>query len=92
MHRRARRMDDLPAAGINRTIRAFVHTGVDYAGPIAVRTTPGREHKSQKAYITLFICLMIKALHLELIRDYTSLIFIATYQRFVFRRGLLTRQ
>ena len=33
-------MSDLPAARVYRTARAFVHTGVDYAGPIAVRTTP----------------------------------------------------
>ena len=39
-------MGDLPAASVNRTARAFVYTGVDYAGPIAVRTTPCRGHKS----------------------------------------------
>ncbi|XP_018371806.1 PREDICTED: uncharacterized protein LOC108766801 [Trachymyrmex cornetzi] len=47
-------MGDLPAVRVNRTVRAFIHTGVDYAGPIAVRTAPGRGHKSQKAYIALF--------------------------------------
>ncbi|XP_018349963.1 PREDICTED: uncharacterized protein LOC108753119 [Trachymyrmex septentrionalis] len=83
-------MGDLPAPRVNSTARAFVHTGVDYAGPIAVRTTPGRGHNSQKAYITLFVCLTTKALHLELVSDYTSPTFIAAYQRFVSRRRLPT--
>ncbi|KYN39315.1 hypothetical protein ALC56_06302, partial [Trachymyrmex septentrionalis] len=71
-------------------IQAFVHTGVDYAGSIAVRTSRGRRHKLQKAYIALFVCLTTKALHLELVSDYTPLTFIAAYQRFVSRRGLPT--
>jgi len=37
-------MSNLPAARVNRTARAFVHTGVDYS---AVRTTPDRGHKSR---------------------------------------------
>ena len=49
-----------------------------------------RGHKSQKAYIALFVCLTTKALHLELVSDYTSPTFITAYQRFVARRGLPT--
>ena len=26
-------------------VRAFVHTSIDYAGPIAARTSPGQEHR-----------------------------------------------
>jgi len=64
------------------------YTGVDYAGPIAVRTAPSRGHKSHKVYIALFVCLTTKVLRLELVSDYSSFIFIAAYQRFVSRRGL----
>ena len=71
-------MGDLPIARVNHTARAFVYTGVDYACPIADRMTPGRGHKSQKAY-TLFVYLMTKALHLELVSDYISPTFIAAY-------------
>jgi len=35
--------------------------------------------KSQKAYVALFIYLMIKALHLELISNYTSPTFVVAY-------------
>jgi len=61
---------------------------MDYAGLIAIRTALGQGRKSRKAYIALFICLMTKALHLELVSDYISSIFIAAYQHFVSRREL----
>lgn len=76
-------MGDLPESRVNRTVRAFIHTGVDYAGPIAIRIAPGRGHKSQKAYIALFVCLTTKAIHLELVSDYSSTTFIAAHHRFV---------
>ena len=60
-------MGDLPAARVNHSL-APLSTGVDYIGPIAVRTTVGRGHKSQKIYIALFVCLT--TLHLELVNDY----------------------
>jgi len=75
-------MGDLPAARVNRTARAFIHTSVDYA----VRTAPSRGHKSHN--IALFIYLTIKALHLEFVSDYFCSTFIAAYQRFVSCRGL----
>ncbi|XP_076659879.1 uncharacterized protein LOC143363163 [Halictus rubicundus] len=81
-------MGDLPASRITKAERAFIHTGVDYAGPIQVRTARGRGHKSQKAYIAVFICLTTKAVHLEVVSDYTSAAFLAAYHRFVSRRGL----
>jgi len=34
-------VDDISTARVNRTTRAFIHTGVDYADPIAMRTAPG---------------------------------------------------
>jgi len=79
-------MSDLPAG--ESTTRAFIHTGVDYADPIAAWTAPDRGHKSHKTYIALFIYLTTKALHLELVSDYSSATFITAYQCFVSRRGL----
>ncbi|XP_011707966.1 PREDICTED: uncharacterized protein LOC105462815 [Wasmannia auropunctata] len=84
-------MGDLSEMRVNRVSRAFIHTGVDYAGPIAIRIAPGRGHKSHKAYIALFICLTTKAIHLELVSDYTASTFIAAYHRFISRRGRLQR-
>ena len=44
-------MDDFPAARVNRTARAFVHTGVDYADPIIVQT---RAKVNRKRPISLY--------------------------------------
>lgn len=81
-------MGNLPDVRVNRTAHAFMHTGVDYAGPILLRTAPGRNHKSHKAYIALFICMTTKAIHLELVSDYSTNAFLAAFNRIVSRRGL----
>ncbi|XP_011866631.1 PREDICTED: uncharacterized protein LOC105561346 [Vollenhovia emeryi] len=83
-------MGELPDFRVNPNSRAFVHTGVDYAGPLLVRLAKGRGHKSQKAYIAVFICMTTKALHLELVSDYSTASFLAAYQRFLARRGTPT--
>lgn len=81
-------MGSLPKYRVTAVSRAFVHTGVDYAGPISVRIASGRGNKSHKAYIALFVCMTIKALHLEFVSDYSTSAFIAAYNRFIARRGL----
>lgn len=67
--------------------KPFLHTGVDYAGPIQIRTSKGRGHKSYKGYICLFICMATRAVHLEAVSDLTSQGFLAAFKRFVARRG-----
>ena len=47
----------------------FQVVGVDYAGPILVRTRKDREKKS---YILLYACSLSRALHLELLPDLTA--------------------
>ncbi|XP_029163786.1 uncharacterized protein LOC114935214 [Nylanderia fulva] len=70
--------------------RPFLRTGVDYAGPILIRTSKGRGHRAYKGYIAVFICFWSRAIHLELVSDYSSEAFIAALRRFVSRRGLCT--
>ncbi|CAK1603668.1 unnamed protein product [Parnassius mnemosyne] len=79
-------MGQLPAPRVTPS-RAFSSSGVDYAGPIQVRTSKGRGHKSSKGYICLFVCMSTKAIHLECVTDLTSQAFIAAFRRFVARRG-----
>ncbi|XP_011176359.1 uncharacterized protein LOC105208252 [Solenopsis invicta] len=68
--------------------RPFFNTGVDYAGPIQLRTSRGRGQRSYKAYIAVFVCLTTQAVHLEAVSDYTTDAFLAALRRFVSRRGL----
>ncbi|XP_024874739.1 uncharacterized protein LOC112456441 [Temnothorax curvispinosus] len=81
-------MGDLPVYRVTSTSRAFLHCGVDYAGPIQVRSTPGRGYKSRKAYIAVFVCMAVKATHLELVGDCTTSAFVAAFDRFCARRGV----
>ncbi|XP_029170008.1 uncharacterized protein LOC114939764 [Nylanderia fulva] len=80
-------MGSLPRSRVTPT-RPFLRTGLDYAGPILIRTSKGRGHRAYKGYIALFICFWSKAIHLELVSDYSSEAFIAALRRFVSRRGL----
>ncbi|XP_070531355.1 uncharacterized protein [Cardiocondyla obscurior] len=80
-------MADLPSARV-RPSRAFQHTGVDYAGPLMLRAGKGRGRKAHKAFVAVFVCLCTRAVHLEVVSDYTSEAFLATLRRFVSRRGL----
>jgi hypothetical protein len=79
-------MGQLPSARVTPT-RAFKTSGVDYAGPIQLRTSKGRGHKSYKGYICLFVCMVTRAIHLEVVSDLTSEGFLQAFKRFVARRG-----
>ncbi|CAK1582087.1 unnamed protein product [Parnassius mnemosyne] len=70
--------------------RPFKKSGVDYAGPINIRTTKGRGVQSYKGYICLFVCMATKAVHIEAVSDLTSKGFLAAFRRFIARRGHCT--
>lgn len=63
---------------------------MDYSGAIMVRTSRGRGQKAHKAYVAVFVCLAVKAIHIELVSDLTTAAFIAAYERFTSRRGRCT--
>lgn len=79
-------MGDLPSSSVQPT-RPFLRTGVDYAGPFAIKDRKTRGAKTLKAYVCLFVCFSTKAIHLELVGDLTSENFIDTLRRFYSRRG-----
>ena len=68
--------------------RIFALTGVDFAGPFQIRMSKGRGYKSTKGYIAIFVCMVIKAVHIEPVSDLTSEAFLAAYNRFTARRGV----
>lgn len=79
-------MGELPSVRVTPG-RAFECCGVDFAGPIQMRVSKGRGQKSYKGYISLFVCMKTKAIHLEAVSDLTTPGFIAAFRRFVSRRG-----
>lgn len=83
---RSQLMGQLPSPRVTPN-KAFLYSGVDYAGPINVRMSKGRGNKSYKGYIALFICLSTRAIHIEAVSDMTSKGFLAAFKRFVARRG-----
>lgn len=80
-------MGQLPAPRI-RTTRPFTHTGVDYAGPLEIKINKGRGGRTTKGYIAVFVCMAVKAIHLEAVTDLTTAAFLAAFRRFTSRRGL----
>ncbi|XP_051159301.1 uncharacterized protein LOC127280387 [Leptopilina boulardi] len=80
-------MGQLPLERITPS-RPFLTSGVDYAGPITLKSWTGRGAKTKKGWICLFVCFSSSALHLEVVTDYSTNGFLAAYRRFVSRRGI----
>jgi hypothetical protein len=69
--------------------RPFTNVGLDYAGPLQIKLSKGRGRiKTTKAYICIFVCMAIKAVHIELVCDLTTDSFLNALKRFITRRGL----
>ena len=64
--------------------RPFSKTGVDFAGPIYIKTG---KSQMKKVYLGLYSCAVVFALHLELVHDLTANCFIQCFTRFLARRG-----
>lgn len=65
----------------------FERVGLDYAGPILVKSGYIRRPTITKAYVCVFVAFATKAVHLEPVSDLTTAAFIATLRRFIARRG-----
>ncbi|XP_058817141.1 uncharacterized protein LOC131680443 [Topomyia yanbarensis] len=81
-------MGQLPKVRITPA-RAFLNTGVDFCGPVLIKHAVRRSKPipPSRAYIALFVCMVTKAVHLELVSDLSTEGFIAALKRFVVRRG-----
>lgn len=79
-------MGSLPQVRVTPT-RAFQHSGVDFAGPIDLRLSKGRGCKTQKGYLSIFVCMVTRAIHIEIVTSLTAIDFVAAFKRFVARRG-----
>ncbi|XP_058811251.1 uncharacterized protein LOC131676146 [Topomyia yanbarensis] len=78
-------MGDLPAERVTPTY-PFLNTGVDLCGPFFYRHN-NRKSPPIKSYVVIFVCLVTKAVHIDLVADLSTNAFISALKRFVARRG-----
>ncbi|XP_054708422.1 uncharacterized protein LOC129218221 [Uloborus diversus] len=82
-------MGELPSERVN-PVAPFVNSGVDFCGPFQIRVSNLRKAKIVNVYVSIFICISTKAIHLEIVSDLTSEAFIASLKRFISRRGKIS--
>ncbi|XP_028167729.1 uncharacterized protein LOC114358059 [Ostrinia furnacalis] len=79
-------MGNLPEERITPSF-PFMRCGVDYAGPMFILNRKGRGSRVTKCYICLFVCLVTRAMHLELVTDLSTDAYLLALKRFISRRG-----
>lgn len=60
---------------------------MDFAGPFQIKRGKIRDPTKLKAYVCMFICYVTHAVHLELVSDMSTPVFLAALTHFVGRRG-----
>ncbi|XP_055910693.1 uncharacterized protein LOC129945057 [Eupeodes corollae] len=80
-------MGQLPEDRLTPFVKPFTYVGLDYMGPFFVVT--GR--RTEKRWITLFTCLTIRAVHLEIVRDLNTDACLMSIRNFINRRGIPVR-
>ena len=78
-------MGKLPPERVSPTL-PFLTTGVDLCGPLYYRQVQ-RRSQPIKCYVAVFVCLSVKAVHIELVGDLSTGSFLAALRRFTARRG-----
>ncbi|XP_058811061.1 uncharacterized protein LOC131675956 [Topomyia yanbarensis] len=78
-------MADLPPERVT-PCAPFQRVEVDYCGPLYV-IYPHRKRQPVKCFVAIYVCLVTKAVHLELVADLTTQAFLASLKRFAARRG-----
>lgn len=68
--------------------KPFLYTGVDYAGPFELYLPESQGNQTKrKCWAAIFICMITRAVHIDIVTDLTSVAYIACYERFIARRG-----
>ncbi|XP_070529961.1 uncharacterized protein [Cardiocondyla obscurior] len=81
------KMGNLPSTRVCETI-PFSNTGIDFCGPFYIKEKKYRNRTRIKVYVCIFVCMSIKAVHLEVVSDLSTDGFLATLRRFIARRGI----
>ena len=69
-------------------MHAFSLVGVDFAGPLFVKSKVKDDPEMTKVYIALFTCATSRAVHLEVVPSLETPTFLLCLRRFIGRRGL----
>lgn len=77
------KMADMPTEKVSPDLLPFTNVGVDYFGPIEVKTG----HTMAKRYGVIFTCMANRAVHLEVAHSLSTDSCINAIRRFVCRRG-----
>lgn len=80
-------MAELPSSRFEN-LRPFSNIALDFAGPYFIKSSSRRNAPKTKCYLAVFVCMEIKAIHLELSPDLSSEGFLRVLDRLVARRGI----
>lgn len=80
-------MGNRPKVRIQQS-RPFNHTGLDYCGPFFIKEKKYRNKNMIKCYVAIFVCMVVKAVHIEVVEDLSTDAFLGALRRCVSRRGL----
>jgi hypothetical protein len=75
----------LPAYRVQQS-RPFQYTGVDFAGPMYVKSSMVSD--KPKTWMCLYTCAVTRAVHLDLVPDLNTMTFLRCFKRFTSRRGV----
>ena len=81
------KMPPLPEERVN-CASPFAFTGLDYLGPLYIKDVGMEE--STKVWVCLFTCMVVRAVHLEVIRDMSCEQFLMCLRRFIDQCGAPT--
>lgn len=90
LHTRATEQQQMAALPRTRVQPAppFSRSSVDYMGPFSVRVGGPRSRTVVKTYGVVFVCMVTRAVHLELAENLSTGAFLDVYDRFIHRRGI----
>lgn len=78
-------MGQLPLSRVTRS-RPFLNTCADFAGPFTLKESLRRNAKTYKVYFCIFVCLAVKAVHIECVTNLSTDALLAALERFISRR------
>ena len=79
-------MVSLPGQRI-RAARPFISSSVDHCERFTLRIGTKRSRTLIKTYLAIFVCMITKAVHIEVVEDLSAQAFLDAFTRFVSRRG-----